>query len=79
MDFANSSFVLQPLLRPATENVSRFPKNPLLDSGSWVSFELPGFTTAASGTEQRPDAVNRYQAVYVDFSLVEFWTIQQDS
>ena len=24
-----------------------------LDAGSWVMFELPGFTTAASGTEQR--------------------------
>jgi cell migration-inducing and hyaluronan-binding protein len=24
-----------------------------LDQGSWVIFELPGFTTAASGTEQR--------------------------
>ena len=24
-----------------------------LDRGSWVIFELPGFTTAASGTEQR--------------------------
>jgi cell migration-inducing and hyaluronan-binding protein len=23
-----------------------------LDRGSWVIFELPGFTTAASGTEQ---------------------------
>ena len=23
-----------------------------LDPGSWVIFELPGFTTAASGTEQ---------------------------
>ena len=23
-----------------------------LDAGSWVMFELPGFTTAASGTEQ---------------------------
>ena len=23
-----------------------------MDSGSWVIFELPGFTTAASGTEQ---------------------------
>ena len=23
-----------------------------LDSGAWVIFELPGFTTAASGTEQ---------------------------
>ena len=23
-----------------------------LDTGSWVIFELPGFTTAASGTEQ---------------------------
>jgi cell migration-inducing and hyaluronan-binding protein len=24
-----------------------------MDLGSWVIFELPGFTTAASGTEQR--------------------------
>ena len=24
-----------------------------MDAGSWVIFELPGFTTAASGTEQR--------------------------
>jgi len=23
-----------------------------MDSGSWVIFELPGFTTAASGTQQ---------------------------
>ena len=23
-----------------------------MDSGSWVIFELPGFTTAAAGTEQ---------------------------
>jgi hypothetical protein len=23
-----------------------------LDSGSWVMFELPGFTTAASGTQE---------------------------
>jgi hypothetical protein len=23
-----------------------------MDTGSWVIFELPGFTTAASGTEQ---------------------------
>ena len=23
-----------------------------MDAGSWVVFELPGFTTAASGTEQ---------------------------
>jgi cell migration-inducing and hyaluronan-binding protein len=23
-----------------------------MDEGSWVIFELPGFTTAASGTEQ---------------------------
>ena len=23
-----------------------------LDAGSWVMFELPGFTTAASGTQQ---------------------------
>ena len=24
-----------------------------MDAGSWVIFELPGFTTAASGTEQK--------------------------
>jgi len=24
-----------------------------MDAGSWVIFDLPGFTTAASGTEQR--------------------------
>ena len=24
-----------------------------LDAGSWVMFELPGFTTASTGTEQR--------------------------
>jgi len=24
-----------------------------MDQGSWVIFELPGFTNAASGTEQR--------------------------
>ena len=24
-----------------------------MDAGSWVIFELPGFTTAASGTAQR--------------------------
>ncbi len=24
-----------------------------LDKGSWVIFELPGFTTAASGTQQK--------------------------
>jgi cell migration-inducing and hyaluronan-binding protein len=31
-----------------------------LDEGSWVMFELPGFTTAASGTEQSSlDALRR--------------------
>jgi cell migration-inducing and hyaluronan-binding protein len=31
-----------------------------LDEGSWVIFELPGFTTAASGTEQSSlDALRR--------------------
>ncbi len=31
-----------------------------MDAGSWVIFELPGFTTAASGTEQRSlDALRR--------------------
>ena len=30
-----------------------------MDQGSWVIFELPGFTTAASGTEQRSMAALR--------------------
>jgi cell migration-inducing and hyaluronan-binding protein len=31
-----------------------------MDSGSWVIFELPGFTTAASGAEQSSlDALRR--------------------
>jgi cell migration-inducing and hyaluronan-binding protein len=30
-----------------------------MDQGSWVIFELPGFTTAASGTEQRSLAALR--------------------
>jgi cell migration-inducing and hyaluronan-binding protein len=31
-----------------------------MDAGSWVIFELPGFTTAASGTEQGSlDALRR--------------------
>jgi cell migration-inducing and hyaluronan-binding protein len=31
-----------------------------MDEGSWVIFELPGFTTAASGTEQSSlDALRR--------------------
>jgi cell migration-inducing and hyaluronan-binding protein len=31
-----------------------------MDLGSWVIFELPGFTKAASGTEQRSmDALRR--------------------
>jgi cell migration-inducing and hyaluronan-binding protein len=34
-----------------------------LDAGSWVMFELPGFTTAASGTEQRSlDALRQASA-----------------
>ena len=34
-----------------------------LDSGSWVIFELPGFTTAASGTEQSSlDALRKASA-----------------
>ena len=34
-----------------------------LNSGSWVIFELPGFTTAASGTEQRSlDALRKASA-----------------
>jgi cell migration-inducing and hyaluronan-binding protein len=36
--------------------VTERPSLPLtlteMDAGSWVVFELPGFTTAASGTEQ---------------------------
>ena len=34
-----------------------------LDPGSWVIFELPGFTTAASGTEQSSlDALRKASA-----------------
>jgi cell migration-inducing and hyaluronan-binding protein len=34
-----------------------------LDSGSWVIFELPGFSTAASGTEQSSlDALRKASA-----------------
>jgi cell migration-inducing and hyaluronan-binding protein len=34
-----------------------------LDSGSWVIFELPGFTTAASGAEQNSlDALRQASA-----------------
>ena len=34
-----------------------------LDAGSWVMFELPGFTTAASGTEQNSlDALRKASA-----------------
>jgi cell migration-inducing and hyaluronan-binding protein len=34
-----------------------------LNSGSWVIFELPGFTTAASGTEQSSlDALRKASA-----------------
>ena len=34
-----------------------------LDSGSWMIFELPGFTTAASGTEQSSlDALRKASA-----------------
>ena len=35
-----------------------------LDAGAWVMFELPGFTTAAAGTEQRSlDALRSASAV----------------
>ena len=30
-----------------------------MDAGSWVVFDLPGFTTAASGTEQKSLAALR--------------------
>jgi cell migration-inducing and hyaluronan-binding protein len=40
-----------------------------MDAGSWVIFQLPGFTTAASGTEQsslaalrKADATSYYKA-----------------
>ena len=34
-----------------------------MDAGSWVMFELPGFTTAESGTEQRSlDALRQASA-----------------
>ena len=34
-----------------------------MDAGSWVIFELPGFTTAASGTEQSSlDALRKASA-----------------
>ena len=39
-------------LKVATERPSLAISLSLMDGGSWVIFELPGFTTAASGTEQ---------------------------
>jgi cell migration-inducing and hyaluronan-binding protein len=39
-------------IKVATERPSVSLTLTELDPGSWVLFELPGFTTAASGTEQ---------------------------
>jgi hypothetical protein len=39
-------------IKVTTERPSMFLTLTEMDSGSWVIFELPGFTTAASGTEQ---------------------------
>jgi cell migration-inducing and hyaluronan-binding protein len=39
-------------IKVTTERTSVFLGLTELDSGSWVMFELPGFTTAASGTPQ---------------------------
>jgi cell migration-inducing and hyaluronan-binding protein len=39
-------------IKVATERPSMSLNLTEMDSGSWVIFELPGFTTAASGTEQ---------------------------
>ena len=46
-----------------TERRSVFLNLTELDSGSWVIFELPGFTTAASGTpENSLDALRQASA-----------------
>src|SRR5687768_10946464 len=39
-------------IKMTTDRPSMFLTLTEMDSGSWVIFELPGFTTAASGTEQ---------------------------
>ena len=39
-------------MKVTTERPSLFLNLAELDRGSWVTFQLPGFTTAASGTEQ---------------------------
>ena len=39
-------------IKVTTERPSMFLTLTEMDSGSWVIFELPGFTAAASGTEQ---------------------------
>ena len=39
-------------MKVTTERPSVFLNLAELDRGSWVTFQLPGFTTAASGTEQ---------------------------
>jgi cell migration-inducing and hyaluronan-binding protein len=50
-------------IKVATERPSLSLSVKELDSGSWVIFELPGFTTAASGTEQSSlDALRKASA-----------------
>ncbi len=45
-----------------------------LDSGSWVIFELPGFTTAASGTERSSlDALRKANATSYYKGNGELW------
>ena len=45
-----------------------------LDAGSWVMFELPGFTTAASGTEQSSlDALRKATATSYDKGNGSLW------
>jgi hypothetical protein len=45
-----------------------------LDSGSWVIFELPGFTTAASGAEQSSlDALRKASATSYYKSKEALW------
>ena len=45
-----------------------------LDAGSWVMFELPGFTSAASGTEQSSlDALRQASATSYYKSNGSLW------
>jgi len=45
-----------------------------LDAGSWVIFELPGFTTAASGTQQDSlDALRKASATSYYKGTDELW------